>query len=390
MEMFIPAKEKPIWSSLNISDIKWIWFLKRLNIGFPCNVSYVEFNERYEQYRKYIDWDVAIKFYNNYEAYKCIIKWNISHEIIEPVIFKDKEKEVVFNAVNYIRYLIINTIWFNENYSDTKQTEVWLLLMWDVTDIFTAKWERWEIFLEEMHKCTKDNTFMFNNYVDYIKYINRANIKWSVVYRDTVIDIMKTLVENEPEFKKVFEDVKYERKVEKTNILNYIIYCSIFLWKDLYLIYYNTWDRDDSNVWIADKRRLWNHLKRWSYVLDISEIIVSFYNSALCETFEWTDFLEIVKKKKKTEQEWEKLFYDMLEDSKSKNKITFNVESKDESPIFMSSKWIEQDLSKYKLIENELGDNWEIIKKRSKWKWNALWVVKRRTYGCKWLDDKKK
>ena len=361
-----------------------------MNIDFPSNVSYVEFNEWYEQYRKYIDWEVTIKFYNNYETYKCLIKWNTSNGIIEPVIFKDKEKKVVFNAVNYIRYLIINTVWFTENYNDTKQIEVWLLLMWDVIDEFTAKWERWKLFLKELHNCSKDNSYLFDNYIEYIKYNNKINIEWSVVYREVAVGIIETLIKEYPEYKDTLDDVIYNRKIEKTNILNYIIYCSIFLGKDLYLVYYNTWDRDESNVWITDKRHLWVHLKRWSYVLNISEIIVSFYNSALCETFDWTDFLEIVKKKKKTEQEWEKLFYDILEDSKSKNKITFNVESKDESPIFMSSKWIEQDLSKYKLIEDELGDNWEITKKRSKLKWNALWVVKRRTYGCKWLEDKKK
>ncbi|MBO7095259.1 hypothetical protein J6V86_03695 [bacterium] len=62
----------------------------------------------------------------------------------------------------------------------------------------------------------------------------------------------------------------------------------------------------------------------------------------------------MAQKKRKSEKEWEKLFQDILEDSKSKNKITFNVESKNETPVFMSSKWIEQDLNKYKLIEDEL------------------------------------
>lgn len=385
MEIFTPSEVKPIWASLSISDIKWIWYLKRLHLDFSCNISFMQFNEWYEQYKKYLNSDVTITFNDNRDAYIILLKWNQNEKLIEPVIINDNK--VTFSAVNYIRYLIINTVWFNENYSDTKRTEIWLLLMWDVTDEFTAKWEKWKVLIEELHNSSKKNTFLFDNYIDYIKYNNRGKIKWDVIYRDTVVDIMKTMMEDIPDFKEIIDDIKYERKLEKTNILDYIVYCSIFLGKDLYIVHYITWKRDESNVWVTDKRRLWNHLKKWAYVLNISEIIVNFYNSALCEAFEWADFLEIAKKKQKTEQEWEKLFYDMLEDSKSKNKITFNIESKDEYPIFMASKWIEQDLNKYKLIEDELWENWEITKKKSKWKWNALWVVKRRVYWNKWIEN---
>lgn len=385
MEIFTPSEVKPIWASLSISDIKWIWYLKRLHLDFSCNMSFMQFNEWYEQYKKYLNSDVTITFNDNRDAYIILLKWNQDEKLIEPVIIKDNK--VTFSAVNYIRYLIINTVWFSENYSDTKRTEIWLLLMWDVTDKFTAKWEKWKVLIEELHNSSKKNTFLFDNYIDYIKYNNRGKIKWDVIYRDTVVDIMKTMMEDVPDFKEIIDDIKYERKLEKTNILDYIVYCSIFLGKDLYIVHYITWKRDESNVWVVDKRHLWNHLKKWAYVLNISEIIVNFYNSALCEAFEWADFLEIAKKKQKTEQEWEKLFYDMLEDSKSKNKITFNIESKDEYPIFMASKWIEQDLNKYKLIEDELWENWEITKKKSKWKWNALWVVKRRVYWNKWIEN---
>ena len=159
MEIFKPAKIVPIGNNLSISDMKSIWFIKSINIDFSCNISHTEFNEWYEQYKKYIDSDVTISFNHNYEPYKCLIKNNQSDGIIEPVIFKDKEKKITFNAVNYIRYLIITTIWFNENYSDTKQTEVGLLLMWNVTDVFIAEWEKWKLLLEEIHNSPNDNTY---------------------------------------------------------------------------------------------------------------------------------------------------------------------------------------------------------------------------------------
>lgn len=352
-----------------------------LDLCFDTKVSFDEFNEWYEKYRKYINPEVVLEFHDAFELHKLAISQYQESEVLDVV--KIEDNEVIFNAVNYVRYLILATLCNSWDCDNKMRNEIWLLLMRDMTEIYTAKWEQWSNLLATLKHYSRMDPFRFYMYTDYIKYNHDAKYKWWLKYKKWRIELINRKLKEDPKLLEKLNDIKYERKLEKNNILDYIIYCTLFLGEDLYIVYCDINEWWSYNIKITNKNRLWDYLSDWVYVLDVSSIILNFYNTVVIHAFDWTDFLELAQKKRKSEKEWEKLFHDILEDSKSKNKITFNVESKNETPVFMSSKWIEQDLNKYKLIEDELWENWEITKKRSKWKWNALWIVKRRVYWSK-------
>jgi hypothetical protein len=45
------------------------------------------------------------------------------------------------------------------------------------------------------------------------------------------------------------------------------------------------------------------------------------------------------------------LLQDLKNDSKHKNKVSFTIDTKDNKPLFMSAKWKEEDMNKYKELE---------------------------------------
>ena len=80
-----------------------------------------------------------------------------------------------------------------------------------------------------------------------------------------------------------------------------------------------------------------------------------------------------------------KFYNDLRNDAWIKNKISINADIEYWIPTFMSAKYKDTDMNKYQELEKRIWENWEISKKKWKWKYNTVTAKKQHVYWNK--DD---
>ena len=335
---------------------------EHLHLDFDANVSYLNFIEWCKDEKEILDFPLRYSTKNNDDI-------EFLHTIFSlyPANFWLEDNMEVFEAIDIVRVAILS--WLSSFFTDKRILKgILYLLRWD----YIKTYKDIGINVDDI-KELRSNEEYFNT-ID--KYNNSDEWDW---WRYKNKDILNNEEYDEDIniFYTILDNFWYEEDVEENDSLLYVIYCILFLKLDLYLTYI------PSKSWfmlsVVDEKQLHLHMINWSYVLNLSTIILNIYKWINIEGLEnYSSLSKIIE-----DQSWKKLFQDLKNDSQYKNKVTFTIDTRDNKPLFMSSKWKEEDMNRYKEIEEMIWENWSIEKKMNHWKWSSIAIKKQYLYWNK-------
>lgn len=352
-------------------EVTEFWKYRTLLLDFKAETSYDEFIHK-EAWKKIIWMETTLKFtWDNSQYLWDLLKEFQNAECLSWVKFNNWK--ILITMENFMRFCILKQC-ICRTWNSLMQKEIWDLLRWDVKEHFYSIDKLWLQWVDFLHLLLSTDLWEYRVWSAYVKYLN-SDWKWRLERQNK--RVMDILWENYNWW--CFKTVKYEECIEENNYFSYITYCIINLHKKLFLIY---WDNiQPSYVWIVEKSRLNKYLRDWAFVIDISRIVTDIF----CNVFKWSHVANMVKLMEKSDEEREKFYNDLRNDAWIKNKISINADIEYWIPTFMSAKYKDTDMNKYKELEKRIWEDWEISKKKWKWKYNTVTAKKQHVYWNK--DD---
>ena len=338
-----------------------------LHLDFDAKVSFTEFEEWYEEEKVLLQFPIYIEIKNQNDVqFFC----TIFH--LCPADFWFENGKETFEAIDIVRVAILS--WLSCFFGDkNKLNEISKILKWTVIKTYKDN-----ISMEDIQELKGYESIY--NYITYdvLNYDTSPEGNWRHKQNKNILNFDEDDFDEDINlFFTLLDSWWYDVEIKEDNYLLYVIYCVLFLKLDLYLTYIHSksWFR----ITVVDEKQLQLHLNNWAYVLNISNVILSVYKWINIDWVKDYDSLSKVIE----EQSWKKLLQDLKNDSKHKNKVSFTIDTKDNKPLFMSAKWKEEDMNKYKELEEIVWENWSIEKKRNCWKWSSLSVKKQHLYWKK-------
>ena len=338
-----------------------------LHLDFDAKVSFTEFEEWHEEEKALLQFPISFDTKNPDDVEFISMMFNLYH-----ADFWLEDNKETFEAIDIVRVATLS--WLCCFFRDEDRIkEISKILKWTVIKTYEVN-----ILADDLQKLEEyDDIISYaTHYV--LHYEDSVEWNWRHKQNKDILNFNRSDFDQGTNvFFMTLDEFWYKVDVEEDNYLLYVIYCVLFLKLDLYLTYIHSksWFR----ITIVDEKQLQLHLNNWAYVLNISNVILSVYKWINIDWVKDYDSLSKVIE----EQSWKKLLQDLKNDSKHKNKVSFTIDTKDNKPLFMSAKWKEEDMNKYKELEEIVWENWSIEKKRNCWKWSSLSVKKQHLYWKK-------
>lgn len=368
-----------------------IWL--SLVIDFECEVSFDDFQKWYKEEKDMIpNKNVNIvfdyeKMYKEEEKIMSIMKSFWEFQYID-----SGNKTISMDIFDYLIYKICRwCAWWWLGMQNIQR--IWDLLKYDIIERFFYKQSDGRIAILALKKDTDiRERWDFECLSGFIRYRNAKSSWWIRKEHEEAYKFILGVAKNNKQVKsfvKMLQKVHYRREIKENGKLQYLIYCSLFLQKELYLVFYE-WMYPEK-VWIVDKENIDWYLKRWVLAVEISDLFFSIY----ANLYRKSDLFENLKTKRDRQKLWGLLLRDLKTTSKNKKKLTVNIDISNDAPDFMSAKWKVRDnpsnVNFYEQLKEEVGEHWEIARMVSEWKWDTLKVKKRFLYDKKgWKKDAKK
>ena len=338
-----------------------------LHLDFDAKVSFSEFEKWYKEEKTLLQFPISFDVKNPDDAEFISMMFNLYH-----ADFWLEDNKKTFEAIDIVRVATLG--WLCCFFRDEDRIkEISQILKWTVIKTYEVN-----ILADDLQKLEEyDDIISYaTHYV--LHYEDSVEWNWRHKQNKDILNFNRSDFDQSTNvFFMTLDEFWYKVDVEEDGYLLYVIYCVLFLKLDLYLTYIHS--RSWFRITIVDEKQLQPHINNWAYVLNISNIILSVYKWINIDGVRDYDSLSKVIE----EQSWKKLLQDLKNDSKHKNKVSFTIDTKDNKPLFMSAKWKEEDMNKYKELEEIVWENWSIEKKRNCWKWSSLSVKKQHLYWKK-------
>lgn len=276
-----------------------------LHLDFDTNISFQKFEEWYDEEKALLEYPISFNLKNQDE----VLFLNTIMQVYPADFWLENGKET-FEAIDIVRGAILS--WLACFFSDKTIIEsITKILKWTVIKTYNKN-----ITMEILQEL-KDNHDLYE-YITHIVLNYETSSEWKWWYNQNK-DILNTndFDENLNLFFSLLDNYWYEEDIINDNRLLYVIYCVLFLKSDLYLAYTSSpsWFK----ISITDEKQLHLYMINWAYVLNISNIISSIYKWIQIEGIEnYNSLSKIIE-----DQTWRKLFQDLKNDSKYKNKVSF-------------------------------------------------------------------
>lgn len=314
------VSKKPFWDEDET-------FLRAYKIAYWYEYTFVD------KYRYKVERLEYIMFSIRRILGQCWMDSSIKYQVVENLRYNVKE---VFRANTRLWNFGINFFSHRKKENDCRDF---------VKDLEYIKYNSSKKYEKDEEHIVVLESFKFS--YDFCKMLNKVNDMW-----------------------RYFNKIHFKKEKQKSYALHYIIYCTLYLQQDLYLIYlpYHLYPK----TIIIEKNQVDKYIKYWTSILSISEIIWNIFGHSVTED---------VRNKKNSMKSRDSVLQDMRTNAKKAKKVVLQLEVEDSTPKFMSWKRDTNDVSSYNELEKYIGDFWEITKSKSRWKTTKLKAKKKYIYS---------